>query len=110
MYTLIILLCSMGFFMLYNTSRRAKLSVEGSYQRWLQANVAVAKPAGSILIIFSIAALVIKCGWGVGIFTGAILLMASAAYIIAVAPFHYLRWKHIAGIAAFCLLIELFIF
>ena len=110
MYTLIILICCMGFFMLYNTSKRAKLSSAGKYQRWLQSNAFATKPAGITLITCSIIALIIKSGVGVGIFTGVILLMASAGYVVAIAPFHYLSWKHVAGIAVFCLLAELFIF
>ena len=32
MYTLILLLCGVGFFCLYNTSRKAKLSTKGKWE------------------------------------------------------------------------------
>ena len=110
MYTLIIILCCMGFFMLYNTSARARLSAEGRYQKWLQANKKTAKRSGILLVAASIAMLIARCGWGAGIFTAIILVMAVSGYTVMVAPFYFLKWKHIAGMAAFCLLMELFIF
>ena len=110
MYTLIILLCCMGFFMLYNTSKRAKLSSGGNYQKWLQSNTGIARRTGLLLIIASFSILVATCGWGVGMFTAVILLMAAAAYVIAISPLYYLRWPHIAALSICCLLLELFIF
>jgi len=96
--------------MLYNTSKRAKLSSVGSSQRWLQANTRTAKRVGLLLIITSFAALIAVCGWGVGLFTAAILLMTAAAYVIVISPFYYLKWPHVTAITGFCLLLELFIF
>lgn len=110
MHTLILLLCSLGFFMLYHTSKRAKLSVAGKMERWLQANLVKAKRAGVLLLVASMVLLVLKDGLGVGLFTAVILLMATASYIVAVAPFYYLRLKHIGAMVFLSLLMELFIF
>lgn len=110
MYTLIIFLCSLGFFMLYNTSKRAKLSVAGKAEQWLQANPVQAKRAGVLLLVMSIVLLVLKDGLGVGLFTAFVLLMATASYMVAIAPFYYLRLKHIGALVFLSLLMELFIF
>lgn len=110
MHTLILLLCSLGFFMLYHTSKRAKLSVTGKMERWLQTNPVKAKRAGVLLLVASMVLLVLKDGLGVGLFTAVILLMATASYIVAVAPFYYLGLKHIGAMVFLSLFMELFIF
>lgn len=96
--------------MLYNTSKRAKLSGSGKLEQWLQAHPKQARRAGVLFIILSIIALVIRDGIGVGLFTAVLLLMASVGYMIAIAPLYYLRLRHIAALTLGSLLIELFIF
>lgn len=110
MHTLIILFSSLGFFMLYNTSKRAKLSAAGKLEKWLQAYPARAKQAGIFFVLISILAWVMLDGAGVGLFSAVLLLMASAGYTVTVAPLYYLRFKHIAVLALGSLFIELFIF
>jgi hypothetical protein len=110
MYTLFIVVAALGFFMLYNTSRKAKLSTSGSLEKWMQAHHKPAKITGLFLIILSIIAMVVKQGVGVGMLTSFTLLMATGCIIVAVAPLHYFRLKHIVLIVAGSLLLELFIF
>lgn len=110
MHTLIILLSCFGFFMLYNTSKRAKLSAAGRLEQLLQRYPRNAKRTGVLLVLISMVAFVYLDGLGVGLFAGVLLLMASAAYIVAIAPLYYLRFKHIAVVALSSLFLELFIF
>lgn len=110
MHTLIIFLCCLGFFMLYNTSKRAKLSGAGKLEQWLQANPGQARRAGVLFIVLSVVSLVIRDGIGVGLFSGVLLLMAAVGYMVAIAPLYYLRLRHIAALTLGSLLIELFIF
>lgn len=110
MYTLVIVVAALGFFMLYNTSRKAKLSSTGSLEKWMQAHHKPAKITGLSLLILSIIAMVIKDGIGVGILTAFVLLMATGCIVVAVAPLHYFRLKHIVLLIAGSLLLELFIF
>ena len=105
-YTVSVLSCFLGFFMLYNTSQKAKLSKNGSLEKWLQQNKSTAKILGGLLIIVAFILLPLKDGIGVGTITAFLLLMAAAALVIAIAPFHYLRLKHIAALAAFSFLLE----
>lgn len=110
MHTLIILLSCLGFFMLYHTSKRAKLSTAGKLEQWLQRYPQNAKRTGVLLVLVSMIAFVYLDGLGVGLFAGVLLLMASAAYTVAIAPLYYLRFKHIAVVALGSLFIELILF
>lgn len=110
MHTLSILFCCVGFFMLYNTSRRAKLSAASIWERWLQSHPKKAKPFGGLLIIIGVAGLVTKDGIGAGLFTAAVMLMVAASYIVAIAPFYYIRLTHVAVLLLGGLFLELFIF
>ncbi|MFT4092533.1 MAG: hypothetical protein QM640_02750 [Niabella sp.] len=110
MYTLIVIICFTGFFQVYNTSSKAKLSSSGVYEKWLQSNLLTAKITGTLLLITAFTLLIVKDGWPVGTFTFILLLMAAACYTIAIAPLQYLKLKHLLLIAAFSLLMELIVF
>ncbi|MFT3747023.1 MAG: hypothetical protein QM768_01855 [Agriterribacter sp.] len=105
-YTISMLCCFLGFFMLYNTSKKAKLSVKGAFEKWLQQNISVTKPLGVLLIVIPFILLPLKDGFGVGTFTAFLLLMAAAGLIITIAPFHYLRIKHIVVLVMASFLLE----
>ncbi|WP_276485663.1 hypothetical protein [Paraflavitalea pollutisoli] len=98
--------CFSGFFMLYNTSRKAKLSTTGRFEQWLQTHPPVAKAAGLALIVVSFVVLAVSLGIGVGILTALLLLMAAASLIVMIAPLQYLKLKHIALLAAGTILLE----
>jgi hypothetical protein len=110
MHTLIVICCCLGFFMLYNTSKRAKLSNTGKIEKWLQQHPLKARQLGCSLIVISLILLIGKEGVSVGLFTALLLLMASASYIVAIAPFYYFRFRHVGVLALMSFLIELFIF
>ncbi|MFT3946934.1 MAG: hypothetical protein QM763_08180 [Agriterribacter sp.] len=105
-YTISMLCCFLGFFMLYNTSQKAKLSAESLFEKWLQQNKSIAKIPGALLIIIPFIVLPLKDGSGAGTFTAFLLLMAAACLIIMIAPFHYIRIKHIAGLVMGSFLLE----
>lgn len=92
--------------MLYNTSKKAKLSTKGNFEKWLQQNKPTAKAIGIGLVVISFVILPIKDGLGVGVLSAFLLLMLSAGLTIAIAPFHYLRFKHIAALVAAVFLLE----
>lgn len=109
-YTASIASCFVGFFMLYNTSRKAKLSTRGSFEKWLQQNKAFARATGLVLFVLPFVLLPVKDGVGVGMFTAFLLLMTAAALVVMIAPFHYLRLRHVAALIAASLLLEFLFF
>lgn len=106
LYTISTLCCFTGFFMLYNTSLKAKLSASGKMEKWMQANPGVARIIGSLLIITCFTLFILKMGTAVGIFTGVLLLMAASSLVISIAPLHYFKLRHILMIVCGSLLIE----
>lgn len=109
-YTISVLCCFLGFFMLYNTSKKAKLSTKGLFENWLQLNKPTAKAVGISLIALPFVILPVKDGAGVGTLTAILLLMTAAGLIIVIAPFHYVRFKHVAVLTVAGLLLEFLFF
>jgi hypothetical protein len=110
MYTISILCCFSGFFILYNTSRKANLSTKGAFEKWLQQHPAAAKGVGILLIIASFVILVVKDGTGTGILTALLLLMTAGCLTVAIAPLYYLRLRHIVALTAGVFLLEFLFF
>ncbi len=110
MHTLILLFSCLGFFMLYNTSQKAKLSAGGPFERWLQRTPKSARVVGVLLILLGTAAFVYRDGWTAGLFAALLLLMVAAAYTVAIAPLYYLKLKHMVALVLGSLFFELFIF
>ena len=109
MYTLLAVFCFLGVFQQYNTSGKARLLAAGSYQKWLQFNRGKARWTGLLLMLLSLFGLIIADGWMLGLFTFILLLMSAACYTIALAPFGYVKLKHVVIIALVSLLIELIV-
>lgn len=105
-YTISVICCFMGLFMLYNTSRKAKLSTVGRFEKFLQANPVNARLAGLLLIIASFIMLAVKLGIGAGIFTSFLLLMLAAGLVVAIAPLQYLKLRHIIMLVVGSILLE----
>ena len=110
MYTFIFICVFAGFFQLYNTSAKAKPSGPGAYERWLRSNIKAAKITGGLLLLLSYVLLVVKDGAAVGSFAFVLLLMGAACVIIALAPLHYFKLRHMLMIIALSLFMELIIF
>ncbi|WEK34620.1 MAG: hypothetical protein P0Y53_19205 [Candidatus Pseudobacter hemicellulosilyticus] len=92
--------------MLYNTSRKARLSSTGTFEKWLQANPAMARLAGGLLILAAFLLLPAKMGIGVGFLTAFLLLMTAASLVIIIAPMQYIRLRHIVLLVAGTFLLE----
>ncbi len=110
MHTLIILLASLGFFMLYNTSKRARLSTTGKWEQWLQVNPKAARRAGTTAMMFSVVLWIYLKGLGVGICSAVVMLMTLGSFMIMIAPFFYIKWQHVLALSVACLILELLIF
>ncbi len=92
--------------MLYNSSGKAKLSRTGAFEMWLQNHIPLTKAMGTVLLALPFLLLPLKDGLGVGMLTAFLLLMTAAGLTVAVAPFYYLRIKHIAILVTGCCFLE----
>lgn len=105
-YTSSVICCFMGFFMLYNTSRKAKLSNAGRFEKYLQDNPVNALIAGLLLIVTSFIMLAVKLGIGAGILTSFLLLMLAAGLVVTIAPLQYFKLRHIVMLVIGTFLLE----
>lgn len=105
--TLAMTCCGLGFFMLYNTSKKVRFSESDKFGRWLQQHSAMATSLGLLFIAVSFLILIFQLGLGVGILTAFLLLMTSAALIIVIAPLRYLKIQSIIALVLICVLLEI---
>ncbi len=110
MYTLIVTCCFLGFFALYNTSKKAKLSKSGKVEQWLQTHPRTAKQIGVLLMVVSMVAFIWKNGWGVGGFSAVLLIMTISSLVVAIAPLYYINLRTVALLISLSLVLELIIF
>lgn len=110
MYTLILMICSLGFFCLYNSSSKVKLSTAGNMEIWLQSHQQQAKLSGLAFILLSFICLVWMDGAVMGVLHFLLMVMAVGCYIIGLAPFRIIRRHHIVALATVAILLEILIF
>ena len=93
MLTAIVFLSFLGFFLLYNTSKKAELSHMLFLEKWTQARSGAAKAAGLLLLSLALAGSVNYWGTGAGIFSFLVILMTIGSCVVLIAPLRYLNYK-----------------
>lgn len=110
MYTISALCCFLGFYCLFNTSKKATLHTRYRIVTWLQQNHKYASLTGSILLLLSFIGLVYLDGSEAGSLSFVVLLMAVASLVVILSPFKIIKCPHLLFILAFLLLTEFLIF
>lgn len=85
MTLLALVIQTLSFYMVYNTSRRAVLRRD-AFSVWLQRHTLLATIAGLLLLGISFIVFVIAQGFGAGIFIGALSLMTIGSLIVMLVP------------------------
>lgn len=80
-----LIVLTVSFYMLYNTSKRAGLRRD-IFSTWLQQHMLFSKITGLILLFVSFSTLIATEGLGVGIFIGFLALMTFGSLIILLVP------------------------
>ena len=80
-----LIILTVSFYMLYNTSKRAELTRD-IFSIWFQNHKLFTRLAGLILLVVSFWMLIAIEGVGVGIFTGFLALMTALSLIILLIP------------------------
>ncbi|WP_236977301.1 hypothetical protein [Membranihabitans maritimus] len=99
----------LGFFVLYNTSKRAKLSSQLQLETWVQRHAQLSKKIGSGMLITGLVSGVLAFGFASGIFSYLVILMTIASLIVLVAPLRFLNYHIIILIGISSILLEIFI-
>lgn len=110
MYSLLFLILLVGCYILYITSKKAKLGkVPPAFGRLVQSTKN-ARIIASVLFIFSWIVIIIDQGIGSGTFAFGGYIMAALSVVVLLNPFQYIRWTHLLGLFAVAILLETFIF
>jgi hypothetical protein len=107
MVTLIVVISLLGFFLLYNTSKKADLSRSFFIELWVQDNPKAGKLMGLLLISIALLISLFYFGIGSGIFLFFIILMTVASLVVLIAPLRYINYRIVSLIFLLSFLIEL---
>lgn len=110
MYSLLFLVIFSGCYLLYITSKKAKLGkVPPGFLR-LAKSAKNAKIIAGVLFILSWAIIISDQGFGSGTFAFGGYIMTALCVVVLLNPLQYIRWTHLLSLFAISILIETFIF
>ncbi|PRD51931.1 hypothetical protein [Sphingobacterium gobiense] len=110
MYSLLFLVLFIGCYLLYITSKKARLGkVPAAFLRVTQDGKR-AKAIATVLFIVSWVVVIIDQGIGSGTFAFGGYLMAVLCVIVLLNPLRYIRWNQLLSLFVLSLLMETFIF
>ena len=106
MVTLAVSLTFIGFFLAYNTSKRALL-VDGPVLRWAKKNPRNTNIIGIQFLMIGLVCTIFTLGWTAGIFSYLVILMTLASLTVLVSPLHFFSLKGTVIVAIVLLLLEI---
>ncbi|HLT07581.1 MAG TPA: hypothetical protein VK014_08650 [Cyclobacteriaceae bacterium] len=106
MFTTLILLVSMAFYVWYNTSQKAILSRNNALACWAQDNARVAKIVATFALTLSLGLSMTFYGFASGIFGFTVILMTIASCIVLLSPLQYIPTWVIAASLSLGLFLE----
>lgn len=109
MATLIVFIIFMGFFLLYNTSKKADLNRSFFLEKIAQDNPKPSKITGVLLMLIALAGSILHWGTGSGIFAFFVILMTVGSAVVLIAPLRYVNYKFISGMFLFFLMLEILV-
>lgn len=110
MYSLLFLILCVGCYILYITSKRAKLRKIPPPLIRLAQQETKAKFIAAFLFILSWAIVMIDQGFGSGTFAFGGYLMTALSIVVLLNPLKYIRWTHLLALFALSTVFEIFIF
>ena len=106
MFTTLILLVSMAFYVWYNTSQKAILSRNNALACWAQDNARGAKIVAAFVLFLSLGLSMTFYGLASGIFGFTVILMTIASCIVVLSPLQYIPTWVIAASLSLSLILE----
>ena len=110
MVSLSVTLALIGFYMLYSTSKRAKLIFQYDFQKWITENQKSGKIIGLNLLIVSLLLSIFSLGFGSGIFSFLVIIMTMGSLVVLISPLRFFNLSALFVIAIVCFGVEFLIF
>ncbi|MEN7548794.1 hypothetical protein AAG747_12810 [Rapidithrix thailandica] len=107
MVTIIFFIAFLGFYVFYNTSKKADLNRSGKLELWVQNHLQYSKYIGSFLLIVTLVVSIIHFGVGSGIFAFFVTLMTVGSLIIVLSPLQYVTIRIVSVVFLLSLLLEI---
>lgn len=107
MTTLIVLITFTGFYLFYNTSKKADLNRSDILEIWVQDHHQVSKYIGCLLFIVAVVLSILYFGVGSGIFSFFVILMTVGSLIVLLSPLQYVNYKTVSLVFLFSILLEI---
>ncbi|HEY9561095.1 MAG TPA: hypothetical protein VIR29_09955 [Anseongella sp.] len=110
MFSTAFLLIFMGFYLQYNLSGKVKSRHKSSYLVYMEQHALLSRALGVAAAVAGLIIMVARLGVGSGLFGFVVVLMSVGCLIVALAPFRFLRWRHLAGLYLGSVCFEVLIF
>ncbi|AWW32817.1 hypothetical protein DN752_23220 [Echinicola strongylocentroti] len=107
MITLAAFIVFLGFYLLYNTSKKAQLHQTHRLEIWAHHYPNQSKVIGLLLFLVGLLIAVFDSGLGAGIFTFFVLLMTIGSLVVVVTPIRFLNFKTLIVLFAISFIFEL---
>lgn len=107
MLTLMTLLCLTGLFLLYQTSKRAKLNHDAFLELWAQSHLRKSRVLGVFFLLITLGLALIHWGLSAGIAAFLVLVMCLQSLLLLLPPLRYLNYKTLCMLSIICVITEL---
>ncbi len=109
MFSTYLLLVFIGFFLWFNTSKKAKWKDKSQFLLRLEAKPQLSKAAVALIFVIATALMIHQLGWMSGICASIVAIMGIGSLIVSIFPFRYLTSWSLILIYCLFLGLELFI-
>lgn len=109
MTSLLCFISLLGFFLLYNTSKKADLSRSFLLGTIAQENPKISKTIGFLLITTCLVGSILCWGMGSGVFAFFVILMTMGSAVVLIAPLRYVNPKFVTGLFLFFFIVEILV-
>ena len=97
----------LGFYVLYNTSKKATLASNLQIERWIQQNPKPSRLLGLAMLALAYGFLISLKAIGVSSLIYFIQLMTIGSLIVILAPLRIINYKFVLGLFSLAILIEI---
>ncbi|MHC8950143.1 hypothetical protein [Sphingobacterium hungaricum] len=106
MLSTIFFLFFFGFFLWYNSSKKARWKTKSNFLTALEKDEKRSKAYVAIIFLIATALCIFQLGWMSGIMAAICAIMAMGSLIVLVFPFNYIRLPQLIGLYVVCLILE----
>lgn len=109
MISLVSLTVFFAFFVLYNTSKKATLSNNFQFERWIQQNPKPSRFIGLGILLIAYSLLISIKAVGVSTFLFTIQIMTIGSLVVILAPLKIINYKLIVGFFLIATFLEIYL-